>query len=566
MNIDKIIDRAKENIQRALEDYAKHTEKTKILKDCTTEFIERLAEDSSYAKQDLRNLFSKSPAYNPDIDAIVINGTRTHNPNYTYIRTLIRQIFDGVWDKELNKAQEYLNAFKLFEEPNLNEKQKQISVEAINQLAPKAYSPTKKLSRVFKALCKAQGVADETAGSEFQKLYARFADEISSKKINQKIYMSINPAHFITMSNPKGDKRGETLISCHSFNSREYQYNNGCIGYARDKVSFIVFTVENPTKPETLNNRKTTRQIFAYKPDNGLLLQSRMYNTSGGQTRMTEESELYRDLVQREITTLENGINLWKTETFDPYDEDHTYLIRKHYDFGGYADWMQQDFEAKISFRKDMKNTHDPMIIGETGLCIMCADEIDEYLYCEACDEDTNTCYECDEIYRDGSTTTVYNSEHDRNVEICRSCLNELYTYCEDCGEYHPDENTTWLSYYETNICDNCLDNNYRYCDECKEYHLEENITWIDSSDMNVCEECLDKYYTKCSECNEYYVSEDLKRVLIMKNEYCLKYNSTCEHCISTMESIRFCETCEEYYDSKKIKQCHIHKTEEVKV
>lgn len=40
--------------------------------------------------------------------------------------------------------------------------------------------------------------------------------------------MSINPAHFITMSNPKGDVRGETLISCHSFNSSEYQYNNGC--------------------------------------------------------------------------------------------------------------------------------------------------------------------------------------------------------------------------------------------------------------------------------------------------------------------------------------------------
>lgn len=147
MSMEKIIDRAKQNIQKALEDYAKHTEKTRILKDCTTEFIERLAKDSSYAKQDLRNLFSKSPAYDPDIDAIVINGTRTHNPNYTLIGTLIRQILDGVWNKELNKTQEYLNAFKLFEESNLNEKQKQISVEAINQLAPKAYSPTKKIKQ-----------------------------------------------------------------------------------------------------------------------------------------------------------------------------------------------------------------------------------------------------------------------------------------------------------------------------------------------------------------------------------------------------------------------------------
>ena len=42
------------------------------------------------------------------------------------------------------------------------------------------------------------------------------------------------------------------------------------------------FTVADPADKETLNNRKTTRQVFAYKPGNGLLLQSRMYNTSGG--------------------------------------------------------------------------------------------------------------------------------------------------------------------------------------------------------------------------------------------------------------------------------------------
>lgn len=71
------------------------------------------------------------------------------------------------------------------------------------------------------------------------------------------------------MSNPKGDHRGTTLTSCHSFNSTEYEYNNGCTGYARDKVSFIAFTVADPADKETLNNRKTTRQVFAYKPGNG---------------------------------------------------------------------------------------------------------------------------------------------------------------------------------------------------------------------------------------------------------------------------------------------------------
>lgn len=100
--------------------------------------------------------------------------------------------------------------------------------------------------------------------------------KLSAKQIGLKLFVSVNPAHFITMSNPKRDSRGATLTSCHSFNSTEYDYNNGCTGYARDETSFIVFTVADPTDPETLNNRKTTRQVFAYRPGSGLLLQSRM--------------------------------------------------------------------------------------------------------------------------------------------------------------------------------------------------------------------------------------------------------------------------------------------------
>ena len=150
-----------------------------------------------------------------------------------------------------------------------------------------------------------KGVADNSAGSQFQRLFAQFADELSTRKIDFKLFMSINPAHFVTMSNPKNDRRGTMLTSCHSFNSTAYEYNNGCSGYARDGVTFIVFTVADPEVAETLNNRKTSRQLFMYKPYNGLLLQSRLYNTHGGTRGEQEESKLYRDLVQRELSELE---------------------------------------------------------------------------------------------------------------------------------------------------------------------------------------------------------------------------------------------------------------------
>lgn len=310
--MNEIIAQAEKNIRQAIEDYARHTNQTEVIEDISNAFIKRLAEDSSYAKQDLRKLFSKSPVWDEKIDALVINGTRTHNPDYNRIRELATDIlWEPMGFSHKDKYETFVRAINYFAYPP-EIVDKSDAIAAITELAPKAYAPGKKPSRIFKALCKEYGVVDETAGSEFQRLYAQFADELSSKKIGFKLYVSINPAHFLTMSNPKCDNRGSTLTSCHSLNSTQYEYNCGCVGYARDNVTFIVFTVSDPSEPETLNNRKTTRQIFAYKPGNGLLMQSRLYNTSGGTSGAQEESKLYRDLVQREISMLENVPNLWK--------------------------------------------------------------------------------------------------------------------------------------------------------------------------------------------------------------------------------------------------------------
>ena len=61
MEMQEVISRAERNIRQALRDYGAHTSQTDVLDDVTDEFIYRLAADSSYAKQGLRKLFSKSP-------------------------------------------------------------------------------------------------------------------------------------------------------------------------------------------------------------------------------------------------------------------------------------------------------------------------------------------------------------------------------------------------------------------------------------------------------------------------------------------------------------------------
>ncbi len=535
MEMQEIIEQAEQNIRQALKDYGAHTNMTDVLCDVTDDFIRRLANDSSYAKQGLRELFSKSPVWDEKIDALVINGTRTHDPDYDRIMNLGLQILEDV----LNDDRRYsiLQALNLFCCPQQSETDREMSIAAINAIAPKAYTPTKKPSRVFKAFCVALGVADETAGSEFQRLFAQFADELNAKKIGFKLYASINPAHFITMSNPKGDQRGTTLTSCHSFNSTEYKFNNGCSGYARDEVSFIVFTVSDPADPETFNNRKTTRQVFAYRPGSGLLMQSRMYNTSGGTHGAQADSKLYRDLVQREISMLENVPNLWKTVSSTG---EKSYWVEEGLGFGGYADWTYDDFDGHISFRTDFDEENcEPLKIGTYGLCIRCADEIDQNLYCDDCKDGEYICEDCgDSCYE---LRTAYDN-HGNEIRVCDECLDENYQYCEICGRYHANENMNYVD--NRNICDSCLSEYYTQCEDCGNWFRKEDTYCVhdrNGYEVEVCDSCLENYIC-CEECDEYYHYSNT-RTLTRANgdrEYlcndCAHDYGTCPHCCELVE------------------------------
>lgn len=544
MEMKQIIEQAERNICQALRDYGAHTCQTAVLDDVSDIFIRTLARDSSYAKQGLRDLFSKSPVWDERIDALVINGTRTHNPDYDRIRSLGEKILHSKigWlsDTDGETRDKIKRAIQFFASPDTDTRNKEIGIRAIQELAPKAYAPMKKSSRIFKAFCVALGVADETAGSEFQRLYAQFADELNAKKISFKLYVSINPAHFITMSNPKGDDRGCTLTSCHSFNNTEYEYNVGCTGYARDSVSFIVFTVDDPGNPELLNNRKTTRQIFAYRPGNGLLMQSRMYDTAGGTHGAQKASELYRDLIQREISMLEGAPNLWKTY---PYCDGHESCIDTHPDFGGYADWTYADFDGKVSIRVDHLEDYYFLEVGAAGLCIRCGTEISQGLYCADCksehedeDEHCGRCGErCNEVY------PVYN-EHGERLYVCSECRDDHYTECDECGEYYPDDCMTTTD-NGSHVCGGCLDAYYTCCDECGEYFPNgdtHEVTDKYGDTVRVCQDCRSAHYTKCNDCKGYF-HDDIVYTVYDKNGYQIL---VCGNCL---EDYQECPSCGEH-------------------
>lgn len=548
------------NLNQALTDYFMHTDPSGDndaieLDNIGDRFVKKLAKTSVIAKEELRELFRKSPAWNEELDAIVINGTRTHNPDYRLIYDLGYSILEPAIQKHGYNSEESLDIqralayFRHLGEENYSGREDFLA--AMERVAPKSYQPNKKPSRIFMSICKALGVADESANSQFSRLYAQFADEISAKKINFKLFMSINPAHFVTMSNPKFDDRGCTMTSCHSFNSIEYEYNNGCTGYARDPYTFIVFTTADPSDPETLNNRKTTRQIFAYKPGNGLLLQSRLYNTNGGTHGTQAESKVYRDLIQREISDLEDAPNLWKTRTY--YDNDDGVHFREGIGFGGYTDWTYRDFDAKFSIRQDHLDDFENFEIGTWGICASCGCDTDHGVFCEDCEDELKGYEYCDccgdRCDRD-DLYTVYDSDNNEQ-HVCGYCRNNNYTYCDECGEYVSDDAVTEV-HNGDHVCNECLEENYVRCEDCEDWVRSDDTYDVIGEEgwhRTVCEDCRDNDYTDCDECGN-YVSDDTEFHEV-HDEYGCRLD-VCDECFN--ESYAECDECGEAYPKEMVK------------
>ena len=136
MDMSELIERTKQNIWQAISDYGKHTDQTSVMDDCTANFVNQLASDSCYAKQELRELFSKSPVWDANLDALVINGTRTHDPDPNRIYSLGIDILSEAICRADNSPPIY-DAIRFFYDPNFEQE----GIAAIKQLGPKAYAP-----------------------------------------------------------------------------------------------------------------------------------------------------------------------------------------------------------------------------------------------------------------------------------------------------------------------------------------------------------------------------------------------------------------------------------------
>ena len=122
-------------------------------------------------------------------------GYNGKDPDYYLIGKLMEKIFNlkerdmadrtSLGQKPDNQLwYDYKMACRLFRTPHLSDDEKFESIMAIEKIAPGAYEYGKKPSRIYRSICDAIGVSDETRGSRFQRLFARVADELCVRNMH----------------------------------------------------------------------------------------------------------------------------------------------------------------------------------------------------------------------------------------------------------------------------------------------------------------------------------------------------------------------------------------------
>jgi hypothetical protein len=122
---------------------------------------------------------------------------------------------------------------------------------------------------------------------------------------------------------------------------------------------------------------------------------------------------------------------------------------------------------------------------------------------CSNCEEkDIVHCANCGFVLREDDAMW-YDGE-----AYCEDCWNDLFGFCDNCGEYYPREYIARGpdgNFY----CEACFDSLFERCENCDEYFSREDL-WEGPDHRHYCERCFLSIFSPCDICDEYHDNDDL--------------------------------------------------------
>ena len=342
---------------------------------------------------------------------------------------------------------------------------------------------------------------DPRACQSFDKYYAKFADCLSELTIEKITLVSLNFLDFMTMSN------GNSWSSCHFINSHgifhedsesSYQgmYKQGCLSYALDEPSFILYTLPaSYNGKEYYRRQKLTRMCCQYS--NGVLITGKCYPNN-------EDAlvDRYRQMMQLIISQTENFTNLW---TFSRKVKRIEGFVETADNSGHYPDYFYDHQKPVISLHNPISiDVDNPIVVGHEAYCLHCG----EKLY--------------------GRDHSWLQCDFHRRTLKCNCCGKRMHMH----DDYYVIENNFY--------CPDCV----FWCDYHQKY---EPMDWkygeltTNEGTKIMCYDAT-RHFMKCDDCGVWYP----KSMIITK-----RVGSFCSHCI---EKYDICSICGEIITKGKVR------------
>lgn len=319
----------------------------------------------------------------------------------------------------------------------------------INKLARKAFEFCKLSSGEI-----INATTIRSGDSSFDKVYAIFSDCLSELTVEKITLLSVHFNDFMLMSN------GNSWSSCHFINSHNIfhehtgqsvhgEYKQGCLSYALDAPSMILYTLPATYEgDEYYRAPKLNRMCCQY--ENGVLITGKCYPNN-------EDSLItrYRNILQQIISQCGGFPNLW---TFSKNTSKITTFVKTAPGSAHYPDYTYDKQKPTVSLCRNITlDLDNPMTIGHKAHCLYCSKEIDNdrrswlqcskheiKMVCSACGKRTDSLYDirgekyCDDctFFCEWHNIREPISERHGSDDICNMAVIEQGNtqYLEDIG------------------------------------------------------------------------------------------------------------------------------------
>lgn len=445
-------------------------------------------------KKKQMELFRKHPCWNEEAKAIIFTHTEVREANYGMARDNVAKLYGYIEKKRGGISPGFIAAIY----HTLSETKKespQISEEFLtryeeythsDKLSDKLNSMLKvgtKITRVVMQYCKDIGINE---AEEFNKFYAKFADSMSRLETKKTIVISLHFCDFMTMSN------GNSWMTCHYINSHNIfhesgsnsgSYKQGCLSYALDEFSFLLYTLPDPCGDKAYYRiQKINRMCCQYK--NGILVTGKCYPDNSDSS-----INLYKETAQQVIADAESASNSW-TSTNNINIIDGFTKTERH--ASHYADYKKSSQKPTLSIRRNsLFEIEDSILIGHQAYCLWCGNKLDSdessWLQCEKHRKEM-ICSHCGQIITDPDNVHINDSEC-----FCIECS----FYCDYHKQYEPISKARTMINKNQLVCQEAISHmtlckcgtyiskNQKICPTCGE-HYEIKISVVPSTEYEI--------------------------------------------------------------------------------